>query len=138
MGDKKIRTYSFDESVLEKFDTLFEYSDARTKSDLLSELICEAYDKSIDDEAIRLMRIEEKLDRILKISNENNLYDYEIRDALNSLITYYEPTTGFVSADEQFSNSALHDYILRSKENYLAKLHARTIESKGMKKGEDK
>lgn len=60
--------------------------------------------------------------------------EYQTRDALNSLIYFYDPSNKFASADTKLSSSAPHEFFSRSKENYDNKLHAATVRSKGIKK----
>ena len=69
----------------------------------------------------------------ITISNENNLMDYQTRDALNSLICFYEPDTDFKSADTKAVGSDLHRFFQSSYKNYKARIHKASLEKSAKK-----
>ena len=127
---KKI--FSLDEATIKKFDKLMLLSNAKTNSELLTWLINEAYSK-LEDENDILKSINEKLSLLITISNENNLMDYQTRDALNSLICFYEPDTDFKSADTKAVGSDLHRFFQSSYKNYKARIHKASLEKSAKK-----
>lgn len=130
---KKI--FSLDEKTVEKFERLMQLSEAKTNSELLTWLISDAYEKTHENNnGDELQKLTEQVQKLVHICNENNLMIYQTRDALNSLIAFYEPSNDFASADIRLSSSAPHEFFTRSKENYDAKLHAATVHSRGIKK----
>lgn len=131
---KKI--FSLDEATIKKFDKLMLLSNAKTNSELLTWLINEAYSKLEDEndkETDILKSINEKLSLLITISNENNLMDYQTRDALNSLICFYEPDTDFKSADTKAAGSDPHRFFQSSYKNYKARIHKASLEKSAKK-----
>lgn len=130
---KKI--FSLDEKTIAKFEKLMQLSEAKTNSELLTWLISDAYKKTHENNnGDELQKLTEQVQKLVHICNENNLMIYQTRDALNSLIAFYEPSNQFASADTKISSSAPHEFFTRSKEIYDAKLHAATVHSRGIKK----
>lgn len=123
------KLFYIEESTVEKLEALKTKRGVKHSSELLAQIIDEVYNDEISG-----VELGEKLDRILTAINQVSRMSYHTRDALNSLIYFYLPDTGFRSADGDLTSSDPHEYIRSSEENYKAKLSAATIHKRGIEK----
>lgn len=123
---KKI--FSLDEKTVEKFEKLMQLSEAKTNSELLTWLISDAYEKTHENNnGDELQKLTEQVQKLVHICNENNLMGYQTRDALNSLIAFYEPSNDFASADTKQAGAAPHEFFELSRQNYIDRIQKAVV-----------
>ncbi|MBR1421912.1 MAG: hypothetical protein IJ571_00520 [Ruminococcus sp.] len=125
---KKInRTYSFYEDTLRQINFLMDEYNTKNASELIRMLIDNEYNR-LKNPHYHADAKENQLEQLAEIKRMISSYEeyfYECRDLLNSYAIFID--CDFSSSDTNLSNAKLSECLVKSRENYQALKHQRSV-----------